>query len=134
MKNTNKSSKRRGVKCQYDPTYHPKIVKWMCRGGSTDEEIAEELGISVRQLYRWYKDYPELCQAKYDKIIADMMVEDSLYKRALGYEAEETEVIVTKDGRPLRIKKMKKHVPGNIGACMRWLCNRQPGRWRKSDS
>lgn len=107
------------------------MIKWMCRAGATDEEIASEFGMSVRQLYRWYKLYPELCQAKTaGKNFADFEVEESLFKRALGYDIEETEVVATKDGKPLRVKKVKKHIPGDVRACRLWLINRQSKRWR----
>ena len=126
----------RGAKCTYEPGYHPKMIKWMCRAGATDEEIASEFGMSVRQLYRWYKLYPELCQAKTaGKNFADFEVEESLFKRALGYDIEETEVVATKDGKPMRVKKTKKHIPGDVRACRLWLINRQSKRWRdRSDS
>jgi len=120
---------KRGPKCHYDNIKHPLIIKWMSRNGATDEDIANEIGISVRQLYRWYKDYPELCHAKEDKLLADMRVEDSLYKLALGYEVEETEIIANKDGRPAQIKKTKKHIPASLKACRMWLINRQPSKW-----
>ena len=103
----------------------------MCRSGATDEEIAKEFGISVRQLYRWYRTYPELCHAKTGgKNFADFEVEDSLYKRALGYEIEETEVVASRDGKPLKVKKSKRHIPADVRACRLWLINRQPQRWR----
>lgn len=35
----------------------------------------------------------------------DNLVKAALLKRALGYEIEETEIIVSKDGRPAKIKK-----------------------------
>jgi transposase-like protein len=122
---------KRGVKSQYNKQYHPKLIKWLCRAGATDEEIAKELEISARQLYRWYKKYPELCQSKKEKIIADMEVEDSLLKRALGYDVEETQVIATKDGKSAKVRKNKRHIPADITACIFWLKNRQPKRWRK---
>lgn len=122
---------RRGPKPQYDPKIHNQLIHWMCRSGLTDEEIAGEIGISTRQLYRWYKDYPELCQSKKQgKSFADYQVEDSLFKRATGYEVEEAEVVVTKDGRPARIKKTKKHIAPDVTACIWWLKNRCPQKWR----
>lgn len=99
----------------------------------TDEEMASEIGISVRQLYRWYRTYPELCQAKKEKQIADFEVEDSLFKRAIGYEVEEAEVVASKDGRPTRVKKIKRHIPPDVTAAIFWLKNRQPKRWRRGE-
>lgn len=44
------------------------------------------------------------------------VMKEILYKRAVGYEAEETEVVMSKDGRPTQIKKIKKHIPGDVRA------------------
>ena len=40
----------------------------------------------------------------------DNLVKAALLKRALGYEIEETEIIVSKDGRPAKIKKRKREL------------------------
>jgi len=126
----NKCSGKRGPKCRYKPDYHSKMIKWMCRAGATDDEIARELGILVRQLYRWYREYPELCQAKTEgKKIPDSEVEQSLRKRALGYEVEEGEVVAT-NGQATKVKKKRKHIPADIRACRLWLMNRDPENWR----
>lgn len=45
-------------------------------------------------------------------------LKQALYKRAMGYEVEETKVIVSKDGRPIRIEKTKKHIPSDIKAML----------------
>ncbi len=120
----------RGRKSQYNPDVHLKLIRFLCRAGATDEIVAENLGISVRQLYRWYREHPELCQAKTEgKLLPDIDVEDSLLRRAKGYDVEETEVVASKDGRPVRVKKVKKHIPPDVKACRIWLSNRQPDRW-----
>lgn len=50
----------------------------------------------------------------------DNLVKAALLKRALGYEIEETEIIVSKDGRPAKIKKRKRHIPPNTRAMMEY--------------
>ena len=131
IKNRTNVPVNRGAKTAYDPTYHPKMIIWMCRTGATDEEIAREFGISVRQLYRWYRSYYELCQAKKEgKEYADCQVEDGLFRRALGYEIDEAEVVASKDGKPSRVKKTKRHIPPDVTACIFWLKNRKPQKWR----
>lgn len=44
-------------------------------------------------------------------------LEESLIRRAMGYDVEETEVVATKDGRPIKVRKTKRHIPGSIEAC-----------------
>ena len=41
---------------------------------------------------------------------------EALYKRAIGYEVEETKIIVSKDGRPAKIEKIM--FPGNQEQCL----------------
>ena len=43
-------------------------------------------------------------------------IKEALHKRAMGYEVEETKVIVSKDGRPVRIEKTKRHIPADLRA------------------
>ena len=71
--------------------------------GLIDEQIAVILNISVRTLNYW-KKRPEFSQAlKRGKLKADFQVTQSLYKKALG---------------------------GDTTACIFWLKNRQPDKWR----
>lgn len=65
--------------------------------------------------------------------MADAKVEKMLYKRALGYDVEETERIVdvNPDGsvKPVRVKTTKKHIAPDTMAQMYWLNNRRRGEW-----
>ena len=109
----------------------PKLVAWMGRSGLTDEQIAAELGINRVTLYRWKAKYPELKQAlTVSKNLVDSLVEDSLLKRAMGYDYEETELVAGQNGKTQRIKKVKKHAASDTTACIFWLKNRQPAAWR----
>lgn len=55
-------------------------------------------------------------------------MENALYKRALGYDAEETKVEV-ENGKK-KITRVTKHVPPDVTAAIFWLKNRKPGAWR----
>jgi transposase-like protein len=129
-------AKRRGPQSKYDPEMHPHLVKHMCLNGMTNEAICKALKISVDTLWKWRKKYPELTEAlKTSKKVAISKVEQSLFKRTQGYDYEEVEIIAENkaDGtsRPLKIKKTKKHVPPDTGACAFWL-KAQAG-WRESE-
>lgn len=52
--------------------------------------------------------------------VADEMKE-ALHKRAVGYEVEETEFIASADGRPGKIIRRKRHIPGDPKAMMQYL-------------
>src|SRR5690554_393026 len=106
-----------------------KLEGW-ARDGLTDEQIAHNIGIAVGTLYDWKNRFPEFSEAlKKGKEVVDIQVENALLKRALGYEYEETKVIVETDGRK-RVERIKKHVLPDVTAQIFWLKNRRPGVWR----
>ena len=66
-----------------------KIEGW-ARDGLTNEQIAQNIGITQSTLYEWQKKYSEISEAlKRGKDIVDRQVENALLKRALGYEYTE---------------------------------------------
>ena len=67
-----------------------KIEGW-ARDGLTDEQIANNIGISVSCLNNWKNKYVEILESlKRGKEVIDRQVENALLKRALGYEYTET--------------------------------------------
>jgi len=118
-------------KSEYDKRITPQLVKWMARSGLTEVEIAAELGVNPSTFTRWKQRYPELVEAlKESRNFVDSLVEDSLLKRALGYEYEEVKLIASQDGKTRRVEKTKKVVLPDVTAQIFWLKNRQPDRWR----
>lgn len=96
------------------------------RDGLTDEQIANNMGISPSTLYEWKKRYPEISEAlKKGKEIVDRQVENALLKSALGFEYEEE--TVTQRGEVVTIRKYEKP---NTTAQIFWLKNRKPEAWR----
>ena len=112
--------------------HFPELVKWMARDGLTDQEIADELNISRTTLKKWRKLYPDFDQALLEgKDIADARVEEKLYQRAIGFDYEESEVQVdVNTGKATRIKRTTKYVAPDVTACIFWLKNRRPKKWR----
>lgn len=112
----------------------PIIARAMCRIGAKDEDLAKAFEVKVRTIYRWEKKYPEFCQAlKEGKAKVDAEVEDSLLKRAMGYEYEETKIIGRKgkNGDTIeRVEKTRKQVAPDVLAAIFWLKNRRPDLWR----
>jgi transposase-like protein len=109
-------------------------VEGWARDGLTDEQIAHNIGIAPRTLYRWKDKYEQISQAlKKGKEVVDREVENALFKSAIGFEYEETKIIKEKDdmGRDrTRVEKTKKRVPPNVTAQIFWLKNRKPKEWR----
>ena len=118
-----------------------KLEGW-ARDGLTDEQIANNMGIAPKTLYRWKEQYSPICQTlKRGKEVIDIQVENALLKRALGYTYEEityerTEVMgITQSGdvklEPgIKVKTVVKHLAPDTTAQIFWLKNRKPKEWR----
>lgn len=112
-----------------------KIQAWS-RDGLTNEDIAHNIGIATGTFYEWLKRFPELANAlKTTREVADIRVENSLYKRANGYDyVEETqELRLDKESGEYRMvttKTITRHMPPDTTAQIFWLKNRKPNDWR----
>lgn len=81
------------------------LLEGWARDGLTDEQIAKNMGISVRTLSRWKEAHCPICQAlKKGKEIVDFEVENALLASAME---------------------------GNVTAQIFWLKNRKPDKWRE---
>lgn len=102
------------------------LIQGMARDGLTQQQIADNLGISIDTLIENKKKYSEFNNAlKKGKEVIDFEVENALLKRALGYEYEEK---TYENG--ILTKKVKKQVPPDTTAQIFWLKNRQVKKWR----
>ena len=110
------------------PVDLPIILK-LARLGCTEAQIAEFFDFSVSTLTRMKLAFPELVATlKEGKKWADAHVEDSLYRRALGYTLTET---VTKFFHGIwHETKIERNHPPDTLACIFWLKNRKPNDWR----
>lgn len=108
-----------------------KIEGW-ARDGLTDEQIAQNMGITAKTLYEWKKKYGEICESlKRGKEIIDRQVENALLKRALGYEyTETTREYIPELDEMKTTKKVTKQVAPDTTAQIFWLKNRKPDKWR----
>lgn len=102
------------------------LIQGMAREGLTQQQIANNLGISIDTLIENKKKYSEFNDAlKKGKEVIDFEVENALLKRALGYEYEEE---TYENG--ILTKKVKKQVPPDTTAQIFWLKNRKPNNWK----
>ena len=106
------------------------LLEGWARDGLTDEQIAENIGISRSTLSDWKNKFSDISDAlKKGKEVVDIQVENALLKRALGYDFQEERVERSdKDG--VKVVQTIKHVPGDTTAQIFWLKNRRPDRWR----
>lgn len=118
-------------------------IRGWAMDGLTEEQIAENLGISVMSLSRWKRDKNAddglslIGRAlKTSKEIADRNVESALYKSAMGFEYEEiTEERkfnpITQTFEMVVTKVVHKKMLPQTTAQIFWLKNRKPQEWRE---
>lgn len=103
----------------------------LCLGGFTDERLADFFEVDVRTIYRWKKEHRDFAEAvESGKGPADAEVAHSLYRRANGYSYKAEKVVrdpTTKGYQPVEYEA---HMPPDTIACIFWLKNRQPDKWR----
>lgn len=116
------------AKSKYDRIVQPKldvIEGWM-RAGLTLDDVAHNLGISPVTLFKYRDEHPELSEALNNgKAVADIRVENALYKSATGYTF--TDEVATPSGKVVQVTKYEKP---NVTAAIFWLKNRKPSDWR----
>jgi transcriptional regulator with XRE-family HTH domain len=130
---------------KYQPWIEPdgllRLAAW-ARDGLTDEQIAAKIGVTRATLYNWKNDHIDIFDAlKRGKEVVDIMVENALYRNAVGYEYEEDVPFKVReekqrDGQKLvtervEVVKVKKIMPGQTTAQLAWLNNRKPDKWRQ---
>jgi len=106
-----------------------------CRNGADSEGLSKVLGCGKTTYFKLAKKYDKFKELiKEGKEVADAKVESALYKRAVGYDYEETttRVVVDKEGTGTitHVTKVKKHIAPDTTAQIFWLKNRKPTDWR----
>lgn len=105
------------------------IEDWL-RNGATEKEVAKRLGIAYSTFREYKKAHTALSALlKNTRAYVDGEVENTLLKRALGYDVEEVTQEIYPD-QSKHIKKVARHIPPDITAMIFWLKNRRPEKWR----
>lgn len=93
--------------------------------GKTDEQVAEIIGITSQTLRNWRKSNENFLWATREaKLLADEMVEASMFKNAVGFNYYEQQT--SKDG----VVALRKYKAPDTKAQIFWLKNRKPKEWR----
>jgi hypothetical protein len=116
-------------------------VKGWARDGLIDEQIAHNMGIGIRTLTDWKKQYPAISAAlKEGKAPVDIEVENALLNSALGHTVKIRKPIKLRTKKQLRDKgtieeerieyaEEEIYIPPDVAACIFWLKNRRPDKW-----
>jgi hypothetical protein len=106
-----------------------KQAEKLCRLWATDREIADFFEVSESTLNLWKLKHPEFSEAlKRTKEEMDSQVEQSLFRRAMGY-SHRSEKVFQFQGQIIRAETIE-HYPPDPTSMIFWLKNRQPGAWR----
>lgn len=104
-------------------------IKKLYLAGWTDKQIADFFNTTEQTVNNWKITQPKFLESiKGWKREADEKVERSLYERAMGYEHKSEEIFCFQ-GEVIRVPTVKKYAPSEV-ACIFWLKNRQPEKWR----
>lgn len=98
--------------------------------GASDAELYRHFDVDKMTFRKWIIEYPELrdaIQQARDEVNSEL-VERSLLKRAIGYEAEEHEESINAKGT-IKTTKKKVHIPGDVAAQKFFLEKRSSRRW-----
>ncbi len=118
----------RGRPTSFKPEFVAQARK-LAELGATDREAAEFFEVAESTLYLWKHTQPAFSEAlKVGKEKADARVEQSLYRRALGYSHDAVKMHAN-DG-VVTITPYVEHYPPDTTAAIFWLKNRRPDEWR----
>lgn len=114
------------------------LLQSWARDGIRYMDIAEKMNVRPQQLSKWKSRYPEIRKAlESGREIVDYKVENALLKSALGFTTKEITVTIGRrqiNGEWVNITKetKTKEVIPNVTACLAWLNNRRPDKWKKN--
>ena len=112
------------------------LIKGWARDGLSQDQIAHNMGVTLKTLYVWKKQSTKIGEAlNTSKEVANRVVENSLFKRATGFEYTEiTEERVlnpnTGQFEMVVTKKVNKVALPDVSAQIFWLKNRKPAEWQ----
>lgn len=118
-----------GRETKYKSDYDRMAYK-ACQLGATDKDLADLFAVCEATINNWKDKHPSFLESlKQSKGDLDAKVERALYQRATGYSHPEQKVF--NNGGEAMVVDTEKHYPPDTGACVVWLANRQPEKWKK---
>ena len=119
-----------GRPSKYKPEFASQAAK-LCLLGATDAQLADFFEVSVSTVNLWKVQHSEFSESiRVPKEQADERVEQSLFRRAMGYEHDEVDIKVV--DKEIVMTPIRKYYPPDTTAMIFWLKNRQPDQWRET--
>lgn len=121
------------AKSKYEQWLEPDnllLLRAWARDGLTYEQIANNMSISLATLKEWRKKYPAITTAlKVTRELADIEVENALYKTAVGFTSTNQTIYEDADGVQTFKTDIIYNKPDKTAQIF-WLKNRKPKQWR----
>lgn len=122
-----------GRPTKYKQEYNEQVIK-LCRLGATDKEIADFFNVCEATVNNWKLESSKFLESiKRGKMESDINVNNSLYKRANGYDFMEIKEIQNQDGVVIKREIIQKHIPPDTTAMIYWHNNRQRAKWNNKE-
>lgn len=122
MRNKNKGGRPKKHKEDYN-----EIAYKLCKfDGYTDAQLAEFFEVSEQTINNWKEKFPKFLESlkKGKEEYDDERVSNALRRRALGFKR------AVEKPTKLGVVEVYEEVPPDTAACIFWLKNRQPRKWR----
>ena len=122
-----------GRPSKYNADFTPLLAETLASKGLTDKQISEKLGVSEVTLNAWKKEHPDFLKSlKKGKEAPDDLVESSLFKRAIGFDNDKAvKIFMPASATEPVYAPYTERVHPDVTACIFWLKNRRPDRWRE---
>lgn len=121
------TAEKGGRPSTYKEEYNELAYKY-CLLGADDKKLAEFFEVTEQTINNWKKTKDGFFESlKRGKAIADANVAESLFKRATGYEHQETKVFNNQG--EIVTHEVTKHYAPDPTAIAYWLNNRQRDNW-----
>lgn len=110
----------------YDPAMCDEVYA-LAMDGAPHKKIAAALGVNVRTLYKWRKEYPEFAAAMSPVEEMTNEVEMSVFGKAKGYTYTAQKPMSVQG--QIEIAEYEEHVPPDMTAARMWLQAHAPAKW-----
>lgn len=108
---------------------YAKQAEKLTKLGAIDKDLADFFGVTEQTINNWKdKHKPFFESLKKGKEWADSLVEQALFKRAVGCSHPEERAFMHEG--IVQVETLTKHHPPDTAACFIWLKNRKPEEWR----
>ena len=129
VKTKPKKSEPKSLEYWTEPEQLNRIKQWAEQGLSV-VDIANNIGIAQSTLYNWRSKSDVIMEAlTKGQDTAVEILENALFKRAVGYDIEEVTYRYDEEGNKIKQRSQTKHIYPDVTALKFALINKSNGRW-----